>query len=122
MNDANAAALIQVLQQIALELAEANQRGTMPPMLVQAAPAVQTYTPAAAEARGAVSFAPLERWLCPEHPSAGTKTVPAGISRAGNPYPAFIACAQPYCPNKPPKGPAPERAIPPSQGVQTLPG
>lgn len=119
MNDANAAALIQVLQQIALELAEANQRGTVPPMLVQAAPTVHLTGP---QPDLPQTFAPLNKWVCPEHPSVGVKTVPAGISKAGNPYPAFIACAQPYCPNKPPKGDAPARAIPPSQGVQTLPG
>ena len=105
MNDQLAERLCNALEQLALELATANERGTVPPQL--------TAAPALLPIPEPDPF-PAFQWLCPVH--GVSKVVPAGISkRTGQAYQAFIACSSPGCNEKPPRAgaPAPARAAAP---------
>lgn len=106
------------LEQIALELAEQNGVPEAPYRAV--GPVTR---PAPPEVFPPFRGSPAP-WECPIHHTS--KVVPAGYSeRTGKSYDAFTACAERGCNEKPPRGfnPAPQRAVPPSEGVQgrTLP-
>jgi hypothetical protein len=129
MNDAMAERLCIALEQIAMELAEANEKGTVPEPVQRAAATPLTAGPFPPIGGGR----PPAAWTCPVH--GLVKTVPAGLSHKHCPpdhldgqgnasckgYEAFQTCAQPGCNEKPPRPPrmvgAP-RALPPSEGVQ----
>lgn len=60
----------------------------------------------------------MSDWRCPIHGSY--KVIPAGTTKAGKPYPAFIACGAPFppgCSEKPPRGHQPIVAAPPASDV-----
>jgi len=108
VNDQLAERLCNALEQLALELATANERGTVPPQL--------TAAPALLPIPEPDPF-PAFQWLCPTHQQV--KTVPAGVSaRTGQPYNAFLACPVMGCPQKPPRpvnraaAPAPQQQAP----------
>ena len=126
MNDQLAERLCVALEAIALELAEQNAKGTRPtPGAVLPPPDLETTQPRAMAAPSG-PFPPIgggqppAPWVCPVHHS--WKMVPAGFSqRTGKAYDAFIACPASGCNEKPPRGfsqPAPDRAVPPSEGIQ----
>lgn len=118
MNDALAERLCIALEQLALELAQANEKGTVPAPVFRAVQqpatvmAPQAYSPAP---QSSPEYQPIG-WTCPVH--GGMKIVPAGTSqRTGQPYQAFVACPERGCNEKPGRlpVPAPARAVPPSQ-------
>lgn len=82
------------LEQIALEGLEqesvtAQASSQLAPVLAFSAPTTGTVNPP----RNPL-FQPIG-WKCPEHGTS--RTVPAGINRAGKPYDAFVACGNRDC-------------------------
>ena len=121
MNDQLAERIAVALEQIALELVVLNSLykhiANEPTPQSSFTPQGPIAAPIRVTPEG--TFAPLDTWVCPVH--GGRKVVPAGVSaRTGQPYNAFVACAERGCNEKPPRAAqaAPARAVPPSQGVQ----
>lgn len=129
MNDQLAERLCIALEAVALELAEANAKGTVPEPIKAFTPP-RSFAPnvdpnGVALGAPAGPFPPIggglppAPWVCPVH---GTnKVVPAGVSqRTGKPYEAFMACGERGCNEKPPRiaQQAPARAVPASEGIQ----
>lgn len=97
MEETTALRIAIALEQIALELATR---------------AAHSPAPLPATDGGVIALG----WVCPVH--GLRREVPAGVSaRTGKAYDAFVVCGSNGCPERPRKaaGPAPVRAIPPSE-------